>query len=95
MDNYAPVVVLLVLEVLEVDVVVELVVVVVELVVEVELVEVLVLEVDDDVDVQVKSEFPNKNSLIVLSSIFSHNHPCPASSCPPIKSQVVLYRKNP
>jgi len=79
----------------ELDVELDVLVLVLVLVDVLELVDVLVLElvlVLDDVDVHVKSELPNKNSLIVfVSTKFGHNHAIPSALRPPIERQVVLY----
>ena len=68
----------------------ELVDVLVLVLVEVE-VEELVL---DEVDVHVKSEFPNRYSLICLS-VFCYDYSCPSTLRTAIQSNIVLYRKNP
>lgn len=84
---------------MELDVLVE--VEVVELVVEdvevvVEVVEDVVLEDDEEeleVDVQVRSEFPNKNSDI--STVLRYDDSISTSMGPAIKDYVVLYGKDP
>ena len=75
----------------DVDVLVEVdVLVLVEVEVEV-LVEVLD---DDEVEVHVKSEFPNRYSLIWLS-VLCYDYSCSSTLRTAIQRHVVLYRKNP
>ena len=92
-----------VLELVEVDELVEVLLLLVELEVLEELVvedevevEVLVLEVDELVElevlVQVKPEFPNKNSLML--AIFCYYNSRASTLCPSIKGHIVLYREN-
>ena len=83
----------LVLEVVEVDEVDELVLVLDVVLDEVLVLDVVDVEVDEDVEVQVKSVLPNKNSDI--SAILGHYYSCTTTLTPTIKSQVVLDWENP